>query len=160
MSFLCCVLSLFATHSLTRVSFLHTRVKMVCLCWLLVVVLACVCVPGFGSECWESSMCNNQSNRGKILVGQPVFSMIYCSVYSLLLPSLGRARQGALISGYKENKNRLKERLQKHKKYNFVLQVAVKENFWSVQSFSDSYLIFWCSNPGRQALIKLGKLEN
>ncbi|XP_045916068.1 pro-opiomelanocortin-like [Micropterus dolomieu] len=40
---------------------------MVCLCWLLVVVMAYVCVPGFGSVCWDSSFCNNLSNKGRIL---------------------------------------------------------------------------------------------
>ncbi|XP_044024795.1 pro-opiomelanocortin-like [Siniperca chuatsi] len=40
---------------------------MVCLCWLLVVVMAYVCVPGFGLVCWDSSICNNLSNKGRIL---------------------------------------------------------------------------------------------
>nr|QCO31621.1 proopiomelanocortin-C [Larimichthys crocea] len=40
---------------------------MVCLCWLLVVVMAYVCVPGFGSVCWDSSICNDLSNKGRIL---------------------------------------------------------------------------------------------
>nr|XP_020445427.1 pro-opiomelanocortin-like [Monopterus albus] len=39
---------------------------MVCLCWLLVVVMAHVCVPGFGSACWDSSICNNLSNKERI----------------------------------------------------------------------------------------------
>ncbi|KAK5852970.1 hypothetical protein PBY51_006799 [Eleginops maclovinus] len=40
---------------------------MVCLCWLFVVVMAYVCVPGFGSKGWESSICNDLSNKGRIL---------------------------------------------------------------------------------------------
>ncbi|XP_018550073.1 pro-opiomelanocortin [Lates calcarifer] len=40
---------------------------MVCLCWLLVVVMAYVCVPGFGSVCWNTSICNDLSNKGRIL---------------------------------------------------------------------------------------------
>ncbi|KAL3052517.1 hypothetical protein OYC64_005122 [Pagothenia borchgrevinki] len=40
---------------------------MVCLCWLFVVVMAYVCVPGFGSKCWESSICNDLSSKGRIL---------------------------------------------------------------------------------------------
>lgn len=40
---------------------------MVCLCWLLVVVMAYVCVPGFGSVCLDSSICNDLSNKGRIL---------------------------------------------------------------------------------------------
>ncbi|XP_070781881.1 pro-opiomelanocortin-like [Enoplosus armatus] len=40
---------------------------MVCLCWLLVVVMAYVCVPGFGSVCWDSSICSNLSNKGMLL---------------------------------------------------------------------------------------------
>ncbi|KAG7242924.1 hypothetical protein INR49_017614, partial [Caranx melampygus] len=44
------------------------RLTMVCLCWLLVVVMAYVCVPGFGSVCWNSSICNDLSNnKGRIL---------------------------------------------------------------------------------------------
>ncbi|XP_022623804.1 pro-opiomelanocortin-like [Seriola dumerili] len=40
---------------------------MVCLCWLLVVVMAYVCIPGFGSVCWNSSICSDLSNKGRIL---------------------------------------------------------------------------------------------
>ncbi|XP_035534708.1 pro-opiomelanocortin-like [Morone saxatilis] len=40
---------------------------MVCLCWLLVVVMAYVCVPGFGSLCWDNSICNDLSNKDRIL---------------------------------------------------------------------------------------------
>uniref|UniRef100_A0A3Q4BL72 Pro-opiomelanocortin/corticotropin ACTH central region domain-containing protein n=1 Tax=Mola mola TaxID=94237 RepID=A0A3Q4BL72_MOLML len=40
---------------------------MVCLCWLSVVVMACVCVTSFGTVCWDSSICSNLSNRGRIL---------------------------------------------------------------------------------------------
>ncbi|XP_070843400.1 pro-opiomelanocortin-like [Chaetodon trifascialis] len=39
---------------------------MVCL-WLLVVVMALVCVPGSGSMCWESTICSDLSNRRRIL---------------------------------------------------------------------------------------------
>uniref|UniRef100_A0A672I072 Proopiomelanocortin b n=1 Tax=Salarias fasciatus TaxID=181472 RepID=A0A672I072_SALFA len=44
-----------------------TGLKMVCQCWLLVVVMAYLCVPGLGSGCLESSICNNLSNKGRIL---------------------------------------------------------------------------------------------
>ncbi|KAM7395400.1 hypothetical protein PAMA_006927 [Pampus argenteus] len=40
---------------------------MVSLCWLLVVVMAYVCVPGFRSVCLDSSICNDLSNKGKTL---------------------------------------------------------------------------------------------
>ncbi|XP_078130123.1 pro-opiomelanocortin-like [Sander vitreus] len=40
---------------------------MVCQWWLLVVVMAYVCHPGFGSVCWESSICNDLRNKGRIL---------------------------------------------------------------------------------------------
>nr|XP_033504155.1 pro-opiomelanocortin-like [Epinephelus lanceolatus] len=40
---------------------------MVYLCWLLVVMMAYVCVPGFGSVCWESSVCNNLIDKESIL---------------------------------------------------------------------------------------------
>ncbi|XP_030261023.1 pro-opiomelanocortin-like [Sparus aurata] len=40
---------------------------MACLCWLLLVVMASACVPGFGSECKDSSVCNNLSNKERIL---------------------------------------------------------------------------------------------
>lgn len=64
-------------HSLSCLSVLHTRLKMVCLCWLFVVVMAYVCVPGFGSKCWESSICNDLSSKGRILVGQTAGSIIF-----------------------------------------------------------------------------------
>uniref|UniRef100_A0A3Q3M7Q6 Proopiomelanocortin n=1 Tax=Labrus bergylta TaxID=56723 RepID=A0A3Q3M7Q6_9LABR len=32
---------------------------MVCVCWFFVVLMACVCVPGFGSLCLDGSICNN-----------------------------------------------------------------------------------------------------
>ncbi|XP_047429304.1 pro-opiomelanocortin-like [Mugil cephalus] len=40
---------------------------MVCPCWLLVLVLVYVSTPGFGLVCWDSSICNNLSNKEKIL---------------------------------------------------------------------------------------------
>ncbi|XP_075940628.1 pro-opiomelanocortin-like [Anarhichas minor] len=40
---------------------------MMYLSWLLVVVMAYVCVPGFGSVCWGRSQCNDLSNKGRIL---------------------------------------------------------------------------------------------
>ncbi|XP_026196588.1 pro-opiomelanocortin-like [Anabas testudineus] len=41
---------------------------MVCLCWLLLVVMAYVCVPGCGSVCSvKSSICNDLSSKGRIL---------------------------------------------------------------------------------------------
>lgn len=61
-------------HSLSCLSVLHTRLKMVCLCWLFVVVMAYVCVPGFGSKC---PICNGLSNKGRILVGQTVGYIIF-----------------------------------------------------------------------------------
>ncbi|XP_040920267.1 pro-opiomelanocortin-like [Toxotes jaculatrix] len=39
---------------------------MVSLCWLLV-VMTYACVPGFGSVCWNSSICKDLSNKGRIL---------------------------------------------------------------------------------------------
>ncbi|XP_059212517.1 pro-opiomelanocortin-like [Centropristis striata] len=39
---------------------------MVCPCWLMVVVMAYVCVPGLGSVCWESSICNDLRNKGRL----------------------------------------------------------------------------------------------
>nr|BBO15490.1 proopiomelanocortin-C [Pseudopleuronectes yokohamae] len=39
---------------------------MVGLSWLLVAVMAYVCVPGFGSECLNSSICNNLSTERRI----------------------------------------------------------------------------------------------
>lgn len=65
--------------------FLRTRLKMVCLCWLLVVVMAYVCVPGFGSVCWDNSICNDLSNKEQILVGQAAFSIIYIVAFFLFL---------------------------------------------------------------------------
>ncbi|XP_060908062.1 pro-opiomelanocortin-like [Labrus mixtus] len=40
---------------------------MVCVCWFFVVLMACVCVPGFGSLCLDGSICNNLSNKGNIM---------------------------------------------------------------------------------------------
>ncbi|XP_071335334.1 pro-opiomelanocortin-like [Trachinotus anak] len=40
---------------------------MVFLCWLLVVVMAYVCVPGSGSVCWNTSICSNLNSKGRIL---------------------------------------------------------------------------------------------
>ncbi|XP_034554978.1 pro-opiomelanocortin-like [Notolabrus celidotus] len=40
---------------------------MVCVCWFFLVLMACVCVPGFGSLCLDSSICNNLSNKGNIM---------------------------------------------------------------------------------------------
>lgn len=59
----------FSGHSLTRVYVLYTRLRMVCLSGLLVVVMASVCVPSFGSVCWDNSICKDLSNMGRILVG-------------------------------------------------------------------------------------------
>ncbi|XP_054474800.1 pro-opiomelanocortin-like [Anoplopoma fimbria] len=39
---------------------------MVYLSWLLVVVMAYVCVPGFGSVCWDKSHCNDLSSKGRL----------------------------------------------------------------------------------------------
>ncbi|KAK2856239.1 hypothetical protein Q5P01_004974 [Channa striata] len=41
--------------------------KMVCLCWIIVVVMAYVCVPGFGSLCRDSYISNDLSSQGRIL---------------------------------------------------------------------------------------------
>ncbi|XP_074541134.1 pro-opiomelanocortin-like [Halichoeres trimaculatus] len=39
---------------------------MVCVCWLFLVLMACVCVPGFGSLCLDGSICNNLSDKGNL----------------------------------------------------------------------------------------------
>ncbi|KAM3860960.1 pro-opiomelanocortin-like [Diretmus argenteus] len=39
---------------------------MVCVSWLLVVVLAYVCTPGFGA-CWDSSICSDLSSKDRLL---------------------------------------------------------------------------------------------
>ncbi|XP_037607248.1 pro-opiomelanocortin-like isoform X1 [Sebastes umbrosus] len=39
---------------------------MVCLSCLLVVVMTYVCLPGFGSVCWDNAICNDLSNQVKI----------------------------------------------------------------------------------------------
>nr|BAB18469.1 proopiomelanocortin C [Verasper moseri]BAG48197.1 proopiomelanocortin-C [Verasper moseri] len=39
---------------------------MVCLRWLLVAMMAYVCVPGFGSVCLNSSICNNLSTERRV----------------------------------------------------------------------------------------------
>ncbi|XP_069552709.1 pro-opiomelanocortin-like [Brachyistius frenatus] len=58
---------------------------MVCLRWLLVAVMAYMCVPGFGSACWDSSICNNLSNKKRILD-----CVHFCmSVIETELPELG-----------------------------------------------------------------------
>lgn len=54
---------------------------MVFLCLLSVVVMACVCVPGFGSVYWDSSICNDLTSKGKILVGQTILSIIYNALF-------------------------------------------------------------------------------
>nr|XP_019953386.1 PREDICTED: pro-opiomelanocortin-like [Paralichthys olivaceus] len=46
--------------------FLSSRLKMVCQQWLFVAVMAYVCIPGFGSVCLNSSLCNNLSNERRI----------------------------------------------------------------------------------------------
>ncbi|XP_029966972.1 pro-opiomelanocortin-like isoform X2 [Salarias fasciatus] len=53
---------------------------MVCQCWLLVVVMAYLCVPGLGSGCLESSICNNLSNKGRILTEEPELRTVDSSV--------------------------------------------------------------------------------
>ncbi|XP_072218099.1 pro-opiomelanocortin-like isoform X1 [Leuresthes tenuis] len=40
---------------------------MMCLCRFVVVVMAFMCVPGFGSMCLDSSICNNLSSEERIL---------------------------------------------------------------------------------------------
>ncbi|XP_041831938.1 pro-opiomelanocortin-like [Melanotaenia boesemani] len=40
---------------------------MVCLCWLSMVVMAFMCIPGFGLMCLDSSICNNLSSEDRIL---------------------------------------------------------------------------------------------
>uniref|UniRef100_A0A3Q4HQA3 Pro-opiomelanocortin B-like n=1 Tax=Neolamprologus brichardi TaxID=32507 RepID=A0A3Q4HQA3_NEOBR len=40
---------------------------MVCQCWLLVAVMAFVCMPGFESVCWDNSICKDLSNKARIL---------------------------------------------------------------------------------------------
>lgn len=74
------------------VSVFYTRLKMVCLCWLLLVVMAYVCVPGCGSVCSvKSSICNDLSSKGRILVGQTVLLSSILFISSLFLRSLGKA---------------------------------------------------------------------
>ncbi|XP_058469757.1 pro-opiomelanocortin-like [Solea solea] len=40
---------------------------MVCLRWMLMVVTVYVCLPGCGSVCWNSSICNNLSTERRLL---------------------------------------------------------------------------------------------
>lgn len=40
---------------------------MVYLSWLFVGLMAHVCVPGFGSVCWDKSQCNDLSNKGRLM---------------------------------------------------------------------------------------------
>ncbi|XP_071773854.1 pro-opiomelanocortin-like [Centroberyx gerrardi] len=40
---------------------------MVCVSWLLAVVMAYVCTPGFGAMCWDSSICNDLSSKDRLL---------------------------------------------------------------------------------------------
>lgn len=40
---------------------------MVCVCWFFVLLMACMCVPGFGSLCLDGSICNNLSNKGSLM---------------------------------------------------------------------------------------------
>ncbi|KAI3363744.1 hypothetical protein L3Q82_001357 [Scortum barcoo] len=50
---------------------------MVCLCWLLVAVMAYVCVPGFGSACLDSSICKDLSNLDCIQLCMSVIQTEY-----------------------------------------------------------------------------------
>lgn len=45
----------------------RARWKMVSPSWLLVAVMAHMCLPSWGSECWDSSVCSNLSNEKRIL---------------------------------------------------------------------------------------------
>uniref|UniRef100_A0A8D3AQ49 Pro-opiomelanocortin/corticotropin ACTH central region domain-containing protein n=2 Tax=Scophthalmus maximus TaxID=52904 RepID=A0A8D3AQ49_SCOMX len=56
----------YSAPSLTLVSDLCSRMRMSCLRWLLMAAVACVCVPGLESVCWNSSTCNNLSNEQRI----------------------------------------------------------------------------------------------
>lgn len=42
---------------------------MVCVSWLLMAVMAYVCIPGFGSVCWDGTICDDLSNKERLLVG-------------------------------------------------------------------------------------------
>ncbi|KAM9840576.1 pro-opiomelanocortin-like isoform 1-T2 [Aulostomus maculatus] len=39
---------------------------MMCQCWLPAVLIACMCVPGFASECKDTSICSDLSNKARI----------------------------------------------------------------------------------------------
>lgn len=60
----------------SRVCVLRSGLKMVCLCWLLVVVMAFVCIPGFESVCWDNAVCKDLSSKARILVGGTVISRV------------------------------------------------------------------------------------
>ena len=61
--------------SLSHVCVLHSRLKMMCVRWLLVAMMAYVCVPGFGSVYLNSSVCNNLSTERRIQVSPAPFMM-------------------------------------------------------------------------------------
>lgn len=69
------VASLLQLHP-SRVGVLCTGLKMVCQCWLLVAVMAFVCIPGFESVCWDNSICKDLSNKARILVGQTALPLL------------------------------------------------------------------------------------
>ncbi|CAN9507451.1 unnamed protein product [Ophioblennius macclurei] len=63
---------------------------MACQCWLAVAVAAYLCVPGLGSGCLESSVCNNLSNKGRILdCVYLCMSVIQTEVPALRTPDAG-----------------------------------------------------------------------
>lgn len=55
----------------------RSRLSMVLLRFFSVAVMACVCIPGFGSACLDSTVCN----KGRILVSAAAFpaSLLYAS---------------------------------------------------------------------------------
>uniref|UniRef100_A0A3B4FPR9 Pro-opiomelanocortin-like n=1 Tax=Pundamilia nyererei TaxID=303518 RepID=A0A3B4FPR9_9CICH len=55
---------------------------MVCQCWLLVAVMAFVCIPGFESVCWDNSICKDLSNKARILTEIPELSALALKVDS------------------------------------------------------------------------------
>lgn len=55
-------------QSLTCATVVYDRLKMVCVQWLLVVLMVFVNIPGFGTVCWYSALCNNLSSDRRIRV--------------------------------------------------------------------------------------------
>lgn len=111
--FPCRHITFYSAQSLTCVSALHSRLKMVCLCWLLVVVVAYVCVPGFGSVCRDNAICNDLKDKGRILVGPTVFSTLSLLLSFCVLSVTaitGRVRHISFGDRLKKNREKSKEK--------------------------------------------------